>query len=162
VVILDRQLDGVKMSESNEEKVGRFRVRGKGFLIDSGILADSGAFIDSPDARRIPILLLDWPIEMPPRMRKTLEMMASRVSVSIRSTDDDGDRAATILFENRPYPVRRIGIDAETGLPLYEHVICHFEISAPEYAKVEEKYDRNLGEVNQSAFLEGQVLRSHG
>jgi hypothetical protein len=140
------------LSPTATEKAGRFRVRGRGILIDSGILVDSGVFIDSAEARRIPILLLDWPIEWPPRL-EPLEMMWLEESVSIRATDERGRKAVHILMDRKPHTVRRIGTDAATGLPLYEHVWCPYVIPEPEYAKADYRYDLDQGEVSEDAFF---------
>lgn len=142
------------MSDRQEEKVGRYRVRGRGFLIDSGILVDSGVFIDSAAARRIPIFLLDWPVELPSGPGEPLEVMCLGEPVSIRSTDKSGRKEVTILPKKKPQVVRRIGTDEATGHPLYEHVRYPGAIPEPEYAKVEYKYDRDQGEVNEAAIFE--------
>lgn len=142
------------MDENGAEMVGRFRVRGRGVLIDSGVLADTGVFIDSPEVRRVPILLLDWPVPIPSETDEPLEMIWLQADASLRDADaESGGTSASILARHKPHPARRIGTEQATGLPLYQFVRSPYVIPEPEYARPADNYDRDRGEVDTTAVF---------
>lgn len=137
-------------------------------MVDSGVLADTGIFIDSPEVRRIPVLLLDWPLAATDAAQG-LEVIWLSVGVSIRGADMvmSGSQAV-VLMPGRPYFGRRLGTDAATGLSLYEFEFRHPFPPDPEYARLADTYDRERGEVAdvtpmlQFGIKEGGILRVAG